>query len=254
MRTETSSIEVGSSARITAVPRPGRGRWRPVAVVRPRARAGRSRASSPADRRWSGAPPAVGAAPGCGRDPHSALEEVLDAVYRVQRAERVLEDHLDLAPVRARGAPAFGAEHVCAVEQDASRRWAAAAVRRNGRSCSCRCRTRRPGPRSRRGRCRGRPTRSARTTCRERSPPARKSMESPRSADHRGRVAGERSCATVGDHGVHACPPARLGDARPEPARPSGRDAPRGGRGMLVKRTPSPSPSSGTRGPPAGTR
>ena len=77
-------------------------------------------------------------------DAQRPLDVVADRLDRVQRAERVLEDHLHLASGsagRRRGRAA--ATTSLAVEEDACPRSARRAARAGGRRCSCRCRSRR---------------------------------------------------------------------------------------------------------------
>ena len=89
-------------------------------------------------------------------------EDLPDALARVERGVRVLEDHLHLAPVRAQLA-ARQRRDVAAVEAHRARRSARAAARAAGRASTCRsptrrrCRaSRRSGPRARRRRPRAR--------------------------------------------------------------------------------------------------
>ena len=78
-----------------------------------------------------------------------AQDAVRDAVGRVQRAERVLEDHRHVAAVGQR-LPARRASPPAAVPGSGSRRRSAGRPGpAAGRSCSCRCRSRRPARRSR---------------------------------------------------------------------------------------------------------
>ena len=71
-------------------------------------------------------------------DRQRAPQEVLDPVGRVQRAEGVLEDHLQLRAERPRRLEPVALEDVDAVDQDLRRSSAVRAGRRSGRGCSCR--------------------------------------------------------------------------------------------------------------------
>ena len=159
------------------VRRRARGRWRRAAAGRPTARAGSGRAArgvSPtvaiSSTSW---PPRSRRGPRLHRGSERALEEVPDAMRRVERAEGVLEDHLDAPSGTAAARAASGrAQHVFAVEDDRLPSEAARGERCSVRSSTCRCRTRRRVRRSRRrARSRSTPADGAHRPCGRTSPP-----------------------------------------------------------------------------------
>ena len=102
-------------------------------------------------------------------DLQAARERVADRVHGVQRRERVLEDHLDLA-ARTAGTPVRSSSSRPRRAAGSGRRSRASAARAAARSSTCRSRTRRRGRRPCRGRARGpRRRRRARPSC-ERNP------------------------------------------------------------------------------------
>ena len=111
MRIDTSSIDVGSSAMMRSARRRARARSRRAGVGRRKARAGTS------PRPLSGGTSPTCSSSACTRastcvarhDPVDAerpLEVVTDGLDRVQRTERVLEDHLHLRAIGEDVAPA----------------------------------------------------------------------------------------------------------------------------------------------------
>ena len=132
-------------------------------------------------------------------------DRVADAVARVERVVRVLEDDLD-APARlARAAASRARRERLAVEQDPARRRRVQARRRSARSSSCRSRTRRRArrtrPRRRRTR-RRRPRRpcSWRLPCTAREPLDREERRRPSRRRPRERARGSSSSGGVRCH------------------------------------------------------
>ena len=79
-------------------------------------------------------------------DPQRPLEVVRDRLDRVQRAERVLEDHLHLRAVAEDRLPAGRCASRRGLRTRPCRRSARRAARGSARRCSCRCRSRRRAP------------------------------------------------------------------------------------------------------------
>ena len=185
-------------------------------------------------------------------DRQRTTQEVLHPVCRVQRAEGVLENHLELRAECPRGLETVAREDVDAVEQDGTGARLLEPGNAAGQGALAAIRTPRPVRRSRRGQwSRSTPCR-ARTACRENRPPMGNDLPSPRTS---------RAGIRVGN----VCPGCRLYSVAHRAAPPrtaASASAPNGATrwpgaasarsGMFRNFTPSGSPVSGTRGPVSG--